>query len=731
MEYGRSYLRPAREEDDGISILSAHAQPSYHAYHPGHSRTSSEDSQSSRTSVALASLPPPLESPGGVEASLFESRAVLSRPYQAPVAYESVTPFRPAEQHGPKPDYEALAGSTQDREPPCYGSNELFEPPRRTKHPWQPGLWARFPWWGMGSLLCVISLTGASVAVLLASNGSAVNRWQVGNYKVQPQVYVSVLTLLMDALLAFGLADGLTIRFWRQAMHGTTLRALHDTYESGFFYGALSRMLQLRLNVVAIACLLVALSAARGPLFQRSSTVDDHGLYNNTGSVNISIASYPLVGYFEKFPSNPQTGGSFTPEISSVIKNFSADLPFTYTSMGCGDYCMASVKGFGFKTNCSTSEQSFDLLSLPEDCSSCPDKACRTHCVYLAQSQYNANFFSVGYNTNVAYTSSPQNQALTLTSVFKADSNCKGNVQIHSCSLYQGVVEYPVILTNGTIQRQDKGQNTSQYWNNSIPIDEAFMARYWPTIFSVLFPPISINVSANEDMLTLGYTKCITPSIGNWATAQNSNASSCSTNSTANQQLAFNDLSTIYATPLVDENGFEIGTMCNLTWKDPMQDMIDTMQSLAFHISVAMATANDSAFLPTLNSSAVEVYRQSWTQTVPFQGYNLLILYKTNSVYVGIAVLVSMVGVFAVLPLYDGWWELGRTASLSPLELARAFSAPLLEGMDGNAGAEYVVVERGALGVRYGAVERYAEEKRLRIEEAGRVRAPWQGELFG
>ena len=159
MEYGRNYLRTARKEDDAISVLSAHAQPSYQAYHPGHSRTSSENSQSSRTSIALAPLPPPLESPGGVEASLFESRAVLSRPYQVPVAYESVTPFRPAEQHGPKPDYEVLTRYVQDREPPRYRSNEPFEPPRQTKNPWQPGLSTRFPWWGMGSLLGVISCT--------------------------------------------------------------------------------------------------------------------------------------------------------------------------------------------------------------------------------------------------------------------------------------------------------------------------------------------------------------------------------------------------------------------------------------------------------------------------------------------------------------------------------------------------------------------------------------------
>lgn len=399
-------------------------------------------------------------------------------------------------------------------------------------------------------------------------------------------------------------------------------------------------------------------------------------------------------------------------------------------------HCLAKVttklgQGFGFKVNCSASERSFDLLSLPDSCNSCSNKACTTRCANLARSQYNANVFSVKYDTNAAYTPNSQDQALTLMSVFKADSNCEGNIQMHSCSLYQGVVNYPVVLANRTIQLQDKQQNKSQYWDNSISLDEAFMEKYWPTLFSSLFPPISINISASEDMLTLDYTKCVMPSIGGWATAQNSNTSSCSTNSTSNQKLAFNDLSIIYATPLIDENGLETGTMCNLTWRDPMQDMVNTMQSLAFRISVAMATASDSAFLPTLNSSAVEAYRKSWTQTVSFQGHNVVTVYRTNSVFIGMAILVSMMGVLAVLPLYNGWWELGRAVSLSPLEIARAFGTPLLDGMDGNAGAQNVVVERGTLRVRYGAVEQYGEEKRLRMEETSRVRKPWRGELFG
>jgi hypothetical protein len=44
-----------------------------------------------------------------------------------------------------------------------------------------------------------------------------------------------------------------------------------------------------------------------------------------------------------------------------------------------------------------------------------------------------------------------------------------------------------------------------------------------------------------------------------------------------------------------------------------------------------------------------------------------------------------------------------------------------------------ICVERGGMGVKYGALDRYGEQKKLRVEESGKatVRMPWQGEIFG
>lgn len=73
--------------------------------------------------------------------------------------------------------------------------------------------------------------------------------------------------------------------------------------------------------------------------------------------------------------------------------------------------------------------------------------------------------------------------------------------------------------------------------------------------------------------------------------------------------------------------------------------------------------------------------------------------------------------------------------SLNPLEIARAFGAPVFDGVDGNAGTRDILFEKGHVRVRYGVVEseRYKGEKVLRVEkvERGNVRRPRVGEIFG
>jgi len=107
--------------------------------------------------------------------------------------------------------------------------------------------------------------------------------------------------------------------------------------------------------------------------------------------------------------------------------------------------------------------------------------------------------------------------------------------------------------------------------------------------------------------------------------------------------------------------------------------------------------------------------------------------YQISYAHIVSGIVVSFAGVLAILPLYYGYWELGRSFSLDPLEIARAFGAPLFDGLDGNVTSQDIDFERGDVVVKYGALERYGHEKRLRVEETktSTVRTPWRGEIFG
>ncbi|KAF2185842.1 hypothetical protein K469DRAFT_575576, partial [Zopfia rhizophila CBS 207.26] len=268
-------------------------------------------------------------------------------------------------------------------------------------------------------------------------------------------------------------------------------------------------------------------------------------------------------------------------------------------------------------------------------------------------------------------------------------------------------------------------------YENSMPLNKTLMGKYWPLAFKSLFPLVAVNVTATEDFSRLQCSKCVIPFNEETTDGSVTALTQCSNGTTLNSPLLTNDASVFYATPTQTPAGQD--PLCGLTWRDPMQDMIDKMQSLAFRITVDMAITDGSVFSPSFVGKAVENLRKNWIQEVSVSGYRTETIYKINPILVALAVLISLVGVIAILPLYMGFWELGRKVSLNPLEIARAFGAPLMEGIDGNATSERVVIERGGMAVRYGALERFGEEKKLRIEETSRaaVRVPWQGEIFG
>jgi len=156
---------------------------------------------------------------------------------------------------------------------------------------------------------------------------------------------------------------------------------------------------------------------------------------------------------------------------------------------------------------------------------------------------------------------------------------------------------------------------------------------------------------------------------------------------------------------------------CIVSWADPTADMMATARELAFRVALRSANpANVTNMQPFVGGT---------------QQQNVLI-YGSNFMDLGIALLFTLLGVVCVLPTFFGWWKLGRKVSMSPLEIAKAFDAARLEDVDSNAETRRLLKEAGTRSVRYGAVSSTlpAEMDRLMMDEPNEVNVPSSGAVF-
>jgi hypothetical protein len=149
--------------------------------------------------------------------------------------------------------------------------------------------------------------------------------------------------------------------------------------------------------------------------------------------------------------------------------------------------------------------------------------------------------------------------------------------------------------------------------------------------------------------------------------------------------------------------------------------MLSTMRELVFRMSIDAARYPNRSIFQSLAPEDPRVQPRltaNWTQPgIAYTGRQPRTVYRTDWRFVGAAAAVGLLcGVLGgVLPLFWGWWQLGRAVSLNPLDVARAFGAPLLlapaAAVHGDAAvpssyascAEWVRA-CGATRVRYGAV---------------------------
>src|ERR1700761_1838206 len=127
---------------------------------------------------------------------------------------------------------------------------------------------------------------------------------------------------------------------------------------------------------------------------------------------------------------------------------------------------------------------------------------------------------------------------------------------------------------------------------------------------------------------------------------------------------------------------------------DPMPTIISYFNELMFRSGIATAAWSNLTNLIDPGLSSKQIIQAQQVKQQPIARSDL-------RWWAGAAV-IDLLTILVVLPLFNHWWSFDRSRTLSPLELAVAFDAPLVREVPSTRGADGVIQQVGDVRVRFG-----------------------------
>ncbi|KAM3086418.1 hypothetical protein ACMFMG_000553 [Clarireedia jacksonii] len=560
-----------------------------------------------------------------------------------------------------------------------------YPPPPYDGDVWEPG-WKQFPIAGVSALIGSFLFMVASIIVLVVSKGQSPSAWTIS-----PTVYIAAFTTLSNILAQFSFKQGAKMAWWYKALRGGTIGDLHYhwSHADGFF-SALTAGTQI--SWVTLASIAVTVMVIDQPLMQRaSSTVS----VEKVEPVNITARIAPEIPWgFTAFQAGRgSTELLMTQPMTAAFNDFNSGRLITTGFSGCNDTCTGYVDAGGLSAICNTTSGPADFEAL-------------SHVVGATRSP-----FSVSWGIQGTSGMGPDNYTtnyITMEVVYTTkawyDDNymCQGTTIKRSCYLVPATLRYPVKITNNSLVLDDmllNGQVKSyQPVATQGIIDGGGTYAHW-TIGGIYLA--ALNLFSSNATYTFGGAVDVYSSFPD---------------TLSNQFLVFPDHPTM--TNLTDL-GAPSG--CNQSWTDPTSHILNSLNSIAFRVSLAAA---DFPYRNTTTAPApqVVVMDQTTRHNVYHSDFRYLI---------GAAALVTLCTLL-ITPTYIGWSSLGRSVSFNPIETGKAFDAPLLRGSGSNAPMKKLVDGMKAREVQLGEVEDYgpAPGHRLKLADPVEVRNPRAGVVY-
>lgn len=489
-----------------------------------------------------------------------------------------------------------------------------------------------------------LGIVALSVVIMLAAASATLLLLSNGQVTTTWRVQPTVLLALISALANAMLRFALTI--------GVTIAwwrkalsggTLNDLHRYWHFGSSLwaSLISRRKVNVIAIATISVVLASIDGPLLQRAASVTTHDVEVPT-NISVQISTTLPYGFTGLYSHGGTAISLLKYPFTKVMMDYSNRAPLSVNISKCDGSCSATVPGVGLSPECTT-----DILPINIGEMSLQPNGTDSPIAHDKYLVFDTSFmFQDGANSSILMNSIYSN------TTYESYRSCPGILITKSCTLRPAIVEYLIHIKSGGVILLDSS-NPHVLSESSYPD-----IHFGDSTFG------GVYLAAQQ---TFASTAFIAFLHNEW--------NFTSSGSLANRYLQLNQYSL--------ENFIN---NCNFTFEDPTSDIISAFNEIMFRTAVAAA-----------NSSDVQYVQATQTSTE--------LVFKVQYQYLLGAVAVMLFSVAAIVPTFLGFWVIGRETSLSPLEIAKAFNAPLLHNVKlSNAPIEDLVKEIGETVVKYGEV---------------------------
>lgn len=596
------------------------------------------------------------------------------------------------------------------------------------------------------------ALVGAFVSISMAllvlhrANDSLVDNWVV-----TPSVFLSIIAATTNAMLRFAFEESSGLFWWSNLLSGAPLQDLHAVWELGHsalalldFRGGSRVYLNLR-----IAATLVLLLAINGPFLQRAVTVTletrPQPLRNG---VLLPIRHEPMWNLTTKIVRDSGHVWSTPPyqdEFAEVTQEFNRRQPMRLSQPVCHEdaTCRTEVEVAGFSWSCSTTEvklrgartigrmYSIVLPAAGElKCSTTgssdsdliddekPGKSTE-YCEHM-QTEMQLDLFPINGDTAATERDLPwlagdlPPHRFNYTSYRRSDENNE-TLTRQECIFSSAFVRLPIEISNQTVVTLLPIENHKDATRN-----QSLDVTRVESIPSCLLP----KANAYFDLIGEGFREAMANLFSGGIFYDSHYANHFFWGTTSRQFINQDTIKprglAIELRPLGlsdPDQGYRFSIV------DPLDEFVRTLNELSLRYALKEIPSSSTrvneneAYIDYIatrggREEVVDVRERaralmpgfSKTVRVDMSEDRIVAVYKGHFAYTVVAMGMTFGTAFVVLSLLSSVWPShGRVFSMSPLEIAKAFDAPLLSSFGSNATGKELARDAPAhVRVRYG-----------------------------